>query len=239
MLGYKGKGGQEQQNYTVTAVAQAAGDVSGANWSSSSAEVLPAVTRTALMQAVDAAWVATHGEHRQQNAPHPHPHSQQQQRQREWSKLAEDIAARATEDDFKVVLSPPALTALIGARAFQQLNGILQGKAGAAAGVGNAPLPDAIAIRRTVATGKWIKWHTDAAGRTLCVPLSDANDCIGGQLLFAGVGKAEVVAPLRTPGGWIVHDGDMAHGVTKLVQGTRYGLFLLKARTAGVRILDS
>jgi hypothetical protein len=179
------------------------------------------------MQAVDAAWEATHGKHGQQNMPHPQPQQQQQQQQQLRSKLAEDIAAGATEDDFKVLLTPPALTARIGAQAFQKLNGILQGRAG-----GNAPLPDAIAIRRTMATGKWIKWHTDAAARTLCVPLSGTDDYVGGQLLFAGVGQAELGTPLRTPGGYIVHDGDVAHGVTKLVQGTRYGLFLLKARTA-------
>ncbi len=90
--------------------------------------------------------------------------------------------------------------------------------------------PDAIAVRRTEATGRWIGFHTDRAARTVQVPLADDGSCTGGRLLFAGPDGALVTVP-RGAGRILAHDGDAVHGVTRLTAGTRYGLFVLRART--------
>jgi len=58
--------------------------------------------------------------------------------------------------------------------------------------------PDAIAVRRTQPTGRWIGFHCDAAARTLQVLLSDDGDCVGGRPLFAREGSGELeVVPRR------------------------------------------
>ncbi len=96
------------------------------------------------------------------------------------------------------------------------------GRAGADAGP-----PDAIAVRRTEALGRWIGWLTDDAARALSVPLSDLGSaCVGGVLLFAGADGT----PARRAGTLLAHNGNAVHGVTRLDAGTRYCLYALRAR---------
>jgi len=61
------------------------------------------------------------------------------------------------------------------------------------------------------------------------VPLQGPGACAGGELVFA-TAEGRLLVPRRLPGRAIVHDGDVAHGVTRLTSGVRYALFLLKAR---------
>lgn len=63
------------------------------------------------------------------------------------------------------------------------------------------------------------------------VPLNDPAEYEGGQLVFAtstanNVGRLE--RPSREVGSVTVHDNGVVHGVTPLVAGVRYGLFLLR-----------
>ena len=90
-------------------------------------------------------------------------------------------------------------------------------------------MPDAIVLRRTVATGRFIAFHTDHAARTIQVPLNHDSPCVGGRLLFARTDVKLLLAQHRE--GWIlVHDGDVAHGVTRLIKGIRFGLYALRSR---------
>jgi predicted 2-oxoglutarate/Fe(II)-dependent dioxygenase YbiX len=59
------------------------------------------------------------------------------------------------------------------------------------------------------------------------VPLSDDDTCEGGLLLFVQANDT-IVHPKRRAGTVLAHDGRLVHGVTKLVRGVRYGLFVLR-----------
>ena len=83
--------------------------------------------------------------------------------------LAGSIAASSRADDFKLVLRDQAgLEQLLGksegAVVYQALTALLGVR------------PDALAIRRTVGTGRWISWHTDFAART--VQVTDYPSCL-------------------------------------------------------------
>lgn len=174
-------------------------------------ELVAAPSRAALIALVDAAWARSHGGGAQPRlgaaaaaASRLHP-------------LAQGVAAGCTRDDFKLLLLPAQLRACIGRGAARAL----------AAALGGAP--HAIALRRTAASGRWINFHTDAAAATVQVPLSGDEACEGGKLVFAEAGGA-LRSPPRLPGVPLAHGGDEIHGVTRLLRGTRYGLFLLRAR---------
>ena len=96
---------------------------------------------------------------------------------------------------------------------------------------GDGPLrePDAVALRRTAATGRHIPFHTDRAARTVQVPLSGDDACVGGRLVVLGP-DGRLHRPARRVGALLAHDGDVVHGVTRLDAGVRYGLFALRAR---------
>ena len=127
------------------------------------------------------------------------------------------IAAGSADMDFKLVMSREELVDAVGLEVYHACV--------AAAGLGSTA-PAAIAIRRTVGTGRWIDWHVDAAGRTVQVPLTDDAECTGGHLLFAGQ-DGRIRRAHRRVGVPIAHDGTAVHGVTRLDAGLRYGLYLL------------
>ena len=167
-------------------------------------ELVPAPARAALVALIDAAWAACSSGAGAGAPAAAHP-------------LAAAVAAACCRDDFKLLLQPAALAASIGEGAAEALAAALGGP------------PHAIALRRTAATGRWINLHTDAAGATVQVPLSGDEACEGGRLVFAEAGGA-LRSPARTPGVPLAHSGDQVHGVTRLLRGVRYGLFLLRAR---------
>ena len=128
------------------------------------------------------------------------------------------VASGSCETDFKMLLSPDLLLNIIGADAYRDILAALQ-----------VSVPDAIVLRRTVATGRFIAFHTDHAARTVQVPLNHDSSCVGGRLLFAHTdGKLLLVQ--RKEGCILVHDGDVAHGVTRLIKGVRFGLYALRSR---------
>ena len=61
------------------------------------------------------------------------------------------------------------------------------------------------------------------------VPLRSDEAGSGGRLVFLGGNGVVAVAP-REMGALLGHRGDTVHGVTRLVAGRRYGLFVLRAR---------
>lgn len=62
--------------------------------------------------------------------------------------------------------------------------------------------------------------------KTLQLALNNDSDYEGGRLMYATQAKLHV--PARNKGTVTIHDNTIAHGVTKLESGVRYGLFLLK-----------
>ena len=89
------------------------------------------------------------------------------------------------------------------------------------------------ALRRTQAAeaggaARWIGFHFDCCGLTAQIPLGGA-DCAGGKTVFA-LPSGALLVPARAPGRLLAHHGDVAHGVTALEKGVRYGLYALVAR---------
>jgi len=64
----------------------------------------------------------------------------------------------------------------------------------------------------------------DYSRRTMQVALNSDEAYQGGRLVFA-TGQNGFVVPRRPAGSATVHCGNLAHGVTALVSGVRYGLF--------------
>ena len=81
-------------------------------------------------------------------------------------------------------------------------------------------------LRRTVATGAWIPFHTDVAAETVQVPLQDDVDGAGGQLVF--VQSRKPVFARRRAGIPMYHEGTALHGVTAFTSGVRYALYVLR-----------
>jgi predicted 2-oxoglutarate/Fe(II)-dependent dioxygenase YbiX len=88
---------------------------------------------------------------------------------------------------------------------------------------------DEVKLRRVEATPAQhvINFHLDHAHRTLGIPLNDSSEYEGSHLLYAIPGEGIVPAPRSRAGTAIVHDNSVPHGVTPLIRGVRYGLFLL------------
>ena len=62
--------------------------------------------------------------------------------------------------------------------------------------------------------------------RTLQVALNGDDEYEGGRLVFATNGT--LIAPERSEGTVTIHQNDIAHGVSLLESGIRYGLFFLQ-----------
>jgi hypothetical protein len=129
------------------------------------------------------------------------------------------VLTGSSAEDFKELLTVAQLKDAIGPAAVSALVAEL-----------GAP-PDCIVLRRTLADGRWINLHTDAAMRTVCVPLSSRSDeCSRGGSFVVATTDGQLNLVHRRPGYAYSHDGDLAHGVTKFTQGTRRCLFLLRSR---------
>ena len=76
------------------------------------------------------------------------------------SGLAQALVNSSCENDFRLLLSLQELLAVAGDYSCQRILSALESNA-----------PDAIVLRRTVATGSWISFHTDTVARTVQVLL--------------------------------------------------------------------
>ena len=80
-------------------------------------------------------------------------------------------------------------------------------------------------LRRCSAHGMCINFHRDNALHTVQVALNGDDQYDGGRLVYAT--PSGVFIPHRPTGAVTVHNNGIVHGVTKLEEGVRYGLFLL------------
>ena len=120
------------------------------------------------------------------------------------------------QHDLQLVLTTQALGNLVGAAAVQALLGHF--------GSGTV---NEIKLRRVEADGgmRVINYHLDSARKTMQVALNGEGEYEGGKLVYiTGDGFEQ---PRRPAGSATIHDNTIVHGVTQLVSGVRYGLFLL------------
>lgn len=122
--------------------------------------------------------------------------------------------ALAKEDDLKLQLDHLELANLLDGATVTRL----------ARAFGPYPF-NQIKLRRVAARGQCINFHMDTSLRTMQVPLNSDSEYEGGRLVFATA--AGLCYPPRPAGSHTIHDNTVVHGVTQMMQGTRYGLFLL------------
>ena len=127
-------------------------------------------------------------------------------------------------EDYQVELDRVGLRALLGRDAVDELDRVWCKDA-------SAPYTRVV-VRRCCARGKHINFHTDVSLRTLQVALNGDDEYDGGRLVFLNAAGAH--APPRRTGSITIHGHDIAHGVTELTGGTRYGLFFLKEDTPSI-----
>jgi hypothetical protein len=185
--------------------------------------VLDSACRERLIAAVDAAW-----KQQQQQQPQDQPQDQQSDAvpaatgnavSEAVQSLQQGVLGASCSTDYRLLMSREELQAAVGRAAYAAVVQALQCE------------PDTIALRRTVASGRWINLHKDTSARTVQVPLSDDAQTVGGRLVLLS-SDGRVVPVVRRAGALLAHDGDIVHGVTSLVCGVRYGLYALKARAS-------
>lgn len=117
--------------------------------------------------------------------------------------------------DFQVDLSRSDLVDLIGHEAVQRCEQTFSEQY------------DRIILRHVTAHGRHIDFHTDVSLKTLQIALNDDVEYCGGRLIYL-VGENAVIMP-RPKGSWTMHRNDIAHGVSRLISGTRQSLFFLRS----------
>jgi len=134
------------------------------------------------------------------------------------TKLMQCVDSKNTtgQQDFKLDLTMPELTALVGDNAVTALKDVW----------GDERISE-IKIRRVEPQGGLsINFHLDHAARTMQVPLSEEEDYSGGRLIFAT--PQGLHWPSRKVGTATIHDNTIPHGVTAHTSGIRYGFFFLQ-----------
>jgi predicted 2-oxoglutarate/Fe(II)-dependent dioxygenase YbiX len=82
-----------------------------------------------------------------------------------------------------------------------------------------------IYIRKVLGNNSLIEFHKYYSSRTMKIPLNDAHEYNGGDLIYLTDGK--IHKPEQLKGSVTIHNNDIIHGVTPIVNGTRYSLFIL------------
>ena len=87
---------------------------------------------------------------------------------RDLNALERSVQGGSCAHDFKLLLTPAALAAAVGAEASAAITALLDSLADRDSATQHHQ-PDTIAVRRTVGTGRWIGFHTDRAAATVQV----------------------------------------------------------------------
>jgi ubiquitin len=150
------------------------------------------------------------------------------------------VIGGSTRADFRFVVGAATVERSLGVACIAAVLAALEAVRGAGAGTAR-PLTvhDVVfALRRTeaqVAEAQWIGFHYDPTGLTVQIPLSGAADNVGGRTVYA-LPSGELLVPDRAAGRILAHHGDVAHGVTQLSAGVRYGFYALVARADAERV---
>ena len=160
---------------------------------------------------------------------------------------AAGVAAGSTRADFRYLLGAVTVACVLGDAGVSAVLGALEAVRGEREGVAPLRVNDVVfALRRTesraaAADAKWIGFHYDSAGLTAQIPLgvvsassddgSDKSNAEGGRTVYA-LASGALLVPERVAGRVLAHHGDVAHGVTRLSAGVRYGFYALVSRAA-------
>ena len=180
-------------------------------------ELLPQQSRIDLIKLVDSAWLKSVDDI---STPS--------------STIAASITAGSTSTDYKLILSIAQVENYLSLKGIDSLLIALETVRGNNDITTSTPITlnnVTFALRRTEAQddARWIGFHYDTTGLTAQIPLNFDDTIVGGRIVFA-LPNGELLAPSRKPGCVIAHHGDVAHGVTQHMKGTRYGLFALVSR---------
>ncbi len=150
---------------------------------------------------------------------------------------AAGVIGGSTRADFRFVIGAATVERLLGAACVAAVLAALETVRGARAGAAPLTVRDVVfALRRTEAQAEaqWIGFHYDPTGLTVQIALSGGADNVGGRTVYA-LPRGELLVPERAAGRILAHHGDVAHGVTQLSAGVRYGLYALVARADAER----
>jgi hypothetical protein len=163
---------------------------------------------------------------------------------------AAGVVAGSSRTDFRFLLGAATVERVFCAASVDAILCALEAVRGVQHGVAPLRVSDiAFALRRTEAraeAAQWINFHYDSAGLTAQIPLGvvdidrdygDQNEAAndtraqGGRTVYA-LPSGALLVPERVAGSVLAHHGDVAHGVTRLGAGVRYGFYALVSRAA-------
>ena len=117
------------------------------------------------------------------------------------------------ENDFKLNITKEKLIELIGDTIFNKLITIYEG------------FYNTIYIRRVIGDKSLINFHKDYSKRTMKIALNNQSEFEGGDIVYLTDGCFH--KPDQLKGSITIHNNDIIHGVTPILSGIRYSLFIL------------
>jgi hypothetical protein len=190
-------------------------------------EVAPPAARAALIAAVEASWGT--------GAPSGVDGAFAEVAGSPAAAEAVGVAGGSSREDFRMLVGAATVAHALGEGGVAAVLGALEAVRRAPPGAPPLALAHVVfALRRTEAQreAKWIGFHADPTGLTAQVPLG--GETVGGKTVFA-LPCGRLLVPERAVGAVLAHHGDVAHGVTALEKGLRYGLYALVARADAER----
>ena len=115
--------------------------------------------------------------------------------------------------DYKLNIDDNKLKELIGVRSYKKMITLFDGE------------HNTIYIRKVKGDNSMIDFHKDYSTKTLKIPLNKVSDYQGGDLIYLTNGK--INKPEQKIGSMTIHTNDIIHGVSPIVSGIRYSLFVL------------
>ena len=120
---------------------------------------------------------------------------------------------KSNENDFKLNITKEKLIELIGDTIFNKLITIYEG------------FYNTLYIRRVIGDKSLINFHKDYSNRTMKIALNNQSEFEGGDLVYLTDGCFH--KPDQLKGSITIHNNDIIHGVTPILSGIRYSLFIL------------
>ena len=116
-------------------------------------------------------------------------------------------------NDYKLNIDDDKLKELIGEKPYKKIITLFDGE------------HNTIYIRKVKGDNSMIDFHKDYSTKTLKIPLNKGSDYKGGDLIYLTNGK--INKPEQKIGSMTIHTNDIIHGVSPIVSGIRYSLFVL------------
>ena len=116
-------------------------------------------------------------------------------------------------NDFKLTITPETLIELVGDTIVNKLLTLYNG------------YYNTIYIRKVTGNNSLIDFHKDYSKQTMKIALNDHSEYIGGDLVYLSDGL--IHKPEQVKGSITIHTNDIIHGVTPIISGVRYSLFIL------------